>query len=140
MLFVARPSSREMYVPLSLPFARILLIFPVSFFFLTHSYNGTVLAGSPVTQISPLAGGLQTWRRSQFVLFLLEDFSCLPLSSSRSFLQPPAIFFDWVSKARAVPQSSVDRLVNLCVQLAADHSAPFSGTVLQLLFCFALKK
>lgn len=77
-----------------------------------------MLAGSPVTQVSSLPGGLQSLSRSQVVLFLLGDFSSLPLSSSRGFLQHPAILFDLVSKA--VPQGSVGRLVNLCVQLDAE--------------------
>lgn len=105
VLFVAWPFRREMCIPLSLPFVWI------SPFFLSHSllWHGlsTAFTDSPLTQISPLPGGLKTQSRSQPALLVLEDFSCFPLRSLRGFLQPPPILFDQVSELWAASQGSV---------------------------------
>lgn len=128
------------------------LLFKYALFFLSHSllWHGlsTAFIDSPLTQISPLSSGLQNQSSSQVVLSVLEDFSCFPLSSLRDFLQPPVILFDQVSEAWAISQGSVIRVDIrdrsgpwICMyKWLQTILLPFSRTVLQLLFSFALKR
>lgn len=143
--FSAWPFRREVCVPLSLPFVWISPIF-LSRSLLWRGLN-TALTGSPLIWISPLPDGLQTQSSCQVVLFVLEDFSCFLLPSSRGFLQPSAILFNQISEAWAVSQDSVVRVgIRYCsgwwicmYKWLQTILLPISRTVLQLLFCFALK-
>lgn len=146
MLFVAWPCRREMHIPLSLPFVWISLIFPVSFFITAWAEHSSHWFHSD----SDLPSAWWAANSEQFpgCFVCVGRLSCFPLPSPRGFLKPPAILFDRASEPCAVSQGSVVRVDIrdcsgqwICVyKWLQTILLPFSRTVLQLFFRFALKR